>query len=112
MNYYSNLTDQCAGDSRKLFRVVILCLKTLYPDALTRYLRRQISSLRRQIGHVISAMRQGLLSCRRHIGKREDPGDEVGRLPAVRLGYVTEKWIDREGPKRRRTGTRQWTCHK
>ena len=23
-------------------------------------------------------MCQGLLSCRRHIGKREDPGDEVG----------------------------------
>ena len=22
MNYYSNLIDQCAGDSRKLFRVV------------------------------------------------------------------------------------------
>ena len=87
MNYYSNLTDQCAGDSRKLFRVVILCLKTLYPDALTRYLRRQISSLRRQIGHVISAMRQGLLSCRRHIGKREDPGDEVVSYPDLTLFY-------------------------
>ena len=24
-------------------------------------------------------MCQGLLSCRRHIGKREDPGDEVGQ---------------------------------
>ena len=31
-----------------------------------------------QITHVISAVCQGLLSCRRHIGKREDPGDEVG----------------------------------
>ena len=28
---------------------------------------------------MISAVCQGLLSCRRHIGKREDPGDEVGR---------------------------------
>ena len=28
----------------------------------------------------------GLLSCRRHIGKREDPGDEVG---AADLFYVT-----------------------
>ena len=27
---------------------------------------------------MISAVCQGLLSCRRHIGKREDPGDEVG----------------------------------
>ena len=26
---------------------------------------------------MISAVCQGLLSCRRHIGKREDPGDEV-----------------------------------
>ena len=25
-------------------------------------------------------MCQGLLSCRRHIGKREDPGDEVGSI--------------------------------
>ena len=28
---------------------------------------------------MISAVCQGLLSCRRHIGKREDPGDEVDR---------------------------------
>ena len=28
---------------------------------------------------VISAVCQGLLFCRRHIGKREDPGDEVGK---------------------------------
>ena len=28
---------------------------------------------------MISAVCQGLLSCRRHIGKREDPGDEVER---------------------------------
>ena len=27
---------------------------------------------------MISAVCQGLFSCRRHIGKREDPGDEVG----------------------------------
>ena len=27
---------------------------------------------------MISAVCQGLLSCHRHIGKREDPGDEVG----------------------------------
>ena len=38
---------------------------------MQRYIRGQIS-------HVISAVCQGLLSCRRHIGKREDPGDEVG----------------------------------
>ena len=29
--------------------------------------------------HVISSVCQGLLSCRRHIGKREDPGDDVGQ---------------------------------
>ena len=37
----------------------------------------KISTLHGQMSHVISAMCQGLPSCRRHIGKREDPGDEV-----------------------------------
>ena len=29
---------------------------------------------------------QGLLSCRRHIGKREDPGDEVGSSTNLLVG--------------------------
>ena len=32
---------------------------------------------------MISAVCQGLLSCRRHIGKREDPGDEVASTDQV-----------------------------
>ena len=35
------------------------------------------SSSRRQIGHVISAECQSLLSCRCHIGNREDPWNEA-----------------------------------
>ena len=36
-----------------------------------------LSTLHGQISHVISAVCQGLRSCHRHIGKREDPWDEV-----------------------------------
>ena len=62
------------------FCLFFTSLKISYPDPLTLYLGRhfeQISTLRGQISHVISGVCQGLLSCRRHIGKREDPGDKV-----------------------------------
>ena len=54
---------------------------------MQRYIRGQIS-------HVISAVCQGLLSCRRHIGKREDPGDEVGNAHFLfdRVTIVTGIW--------------------
>ena len=62
------------------FCLFFTILKTSYPDPLTLYFGRHfelISTLRGQISHVISAVCQGLLSCHRHIGKREDSGDEV-----------------------------------
>ena len=69
VNCYSNLIDQCAGDSRKLFFVSRPCTQILSLLILVAILNK--------FGHVISAVCQSLLSCRRHIGKREDPGDEV-----------------------------------
>ena len=56
--------------------------KTSYPDPLTLYLGRHfesISTLRGQIGHVNSAVCQGLLPTIRHFENRrgEGPGDEV-----------------------------------
>ena len=69
VNCYSNLIDQCAGDSRKLFFVSRPCTQILSLLILVAILNK--------FGPVISAVCQSLLSCRRHIGKREDPGDEV-----------------------------------
>ena len=40
--------------------------------------------IRGQINHVISAVCRGLLSHRRHIRKREDPGDEVACVDTFR----------------------------
>ena len=44
---------------------------------------------------MISAVRQGLLSCRRHIGKREDPGDEVEKTLAHSRNHVTDLSTER-----------------
>ena len=42
-----------------------------------------------QIGHMISAVCQGLLLCRRHIGKREDPAWGRGKQGIGRLHGTT-----------------------
>ena len=64
---------------------VFTTLKTSHPDPLTLYLGRhfeKISTLRGKIGHVISAVCQGLLPTIRHLENRrgEGPGDEVEGL--------------------------------
>ena len=45
---------------------------------------------------MVSAVCQGLLSCRRHIGKREDPGDEVAPKPDADLRMPVDLPLDKK----------------